>query len=63
MDPHPQHLPGSGEPPQPAPPDSKSKRKWVSPTLTELPRLTDLTLQTGAPIGGGGDPGSGSTVF
>src|SRR2546427_433300 len=46
MDPHPQHLPASGEPPQPAPPDSKKKRKWVSPALTELPRLTDLTLQT-----------------
>src|SRR3989454_7388551 len=33
MDPHPQHLPDSGEPPQPAPPDSKKKRKWVSPAL------------------------------
>ena len=60
----PQHLLDSGESPQqPAPPDSKKKRKWVSPALTELPRLTDLTLQTGAPIGGGGDPGSVSTVF
>ena len=57
----PQHLPDSGEPPQPAPPDSKSKRKWVSPEVTDLPRLTDLTLQSGAPIGGGG--GGGSTVF
>jgi hypothetical protein len=57
-----QHLPDSGEPP-PKSPESKRKRKWVSPELTELPRLTDLTLQTGAPIGGGGDPGSGSTVF
>ena len=59
----PQHLPDSREPPQPAPPDSKKKRTWVSPALTELPRLTDLTLLTGAPIWGGGDPGSGSTVF
>ena len=57
----PQQLPDSGEPRQPSPPDSKKKRKWVSPALTELPRLTDLTLQTA--IGGGGDPGSGSTVF
>ncbi len=58
----PQH-PQSGEPPQPAPSGSPSKLKWVTPEVTELPRLTDLTLQTGAPIGGGGDPGSGSTVF
>jgi len=57
----PQQLSDSGESPQPAPPDSKRKQKWVSPALTELPRLTDLTLQTA--IGGGGDPGSGSTVF
>lgn len=55
--------PASGEAPQTAPPDSRSKRPWVSPELTELPRLTDLTLQTGGPIGGIGDPGSGSTVF
>jgi len=34
----------------------------VKPEITELPRLTDLTLQTGDPIGGGGDTG-GSTVF
>ena len=44
------------------------KRPWVSPKVTELPRLTDLTLQTGGiigdPIGGGGDTGGGgSTVF
>ena len=36
---------------------------WA-PELTELPRLTDLTLQTGSPIvGGGGTGGGGSTVF
>jgi len=34
----------------------------VKPEITELPRLTDLTLQTGSPIDGGGDTG-GSTVF
>ena len=44
-------------------PDPKPKRPWVTPELTELPRLTDLTLQTGSPIPGFGDPGSGSTVF
>jgi hypothetical protein len=60
----PQHAAPGGEPPQPAPaPGSTSKRKWVSPEVIELPRLTDLTLQTGAPIPGFGDPGSGSTVF
>ncbi len=48
--------------PQPAPPGSL-KRQWVKPELTELPRLTDLTLQTGSPIPGIGDPGTGSTVF
>ena len=55
--------PESGDQPRAARPDSKSKRPWVSPELTELPRLTDLTLQTGSPIPGFGDPGSGSTVF
>ena len=55
--------PDSGDAPQPAPPDAQHKKTWVKPELTELPRLTDLTLQTGGPIGGIGDPGSGSTVF
>ncbi len=59
--------PASGEPPRPdAPPKApgaKRKKTWVSPELAELPRLTDLTLQTGVPIPGFGDPGSGSTVF
>lgn len=49
--------------PQSAPPDAQHKKPWVKPEVTELPRLTDLTLQTGGPIGGIGDPGSGSTVF
>ena len=53
----------SGEPPQPGPPGSPNKPKWVTPEVVELPRLTDLTLQTGSPIPGIGDPGSGSTVF
>jgi hypothetical protein len=55
--------PESGGQPQPPRPGSKRKRPWVKPELTELPRLTDLTLQTGVPIPGFGDPGSGSTVF
>ncbi len=56
--------PDRGEAPQPAPPDARRKRPWVPPEVTELPRLTDLTLQTGSPIGGIGDPGGGgSTVF
>ena len=59
--------PDRGEPPQspPSPPQgSKRKPKWVSPEVTELPRLTDLTLQSGVPIPGFGDPGGGgSTVF
>ena len=37
---------------------------WEPATLTELPPLTELTLQTGDPIGGGGGTGGGgSTVF
>jgi hypothetical protein len=44
--------------------ESSSRRVWLDPTIEELPRLTDLTLQTGDPIpGGGGTGGGGSTVF
>ena len=56
------NRPDSGEAPQPASPGSQ-KKQWVKPELTELPRLTDLTLQTGSPIPGFGNPGDGSTVF
>ncbi len=61
----PQHVAPGGEPPPASLPPAgpTSKRKWVTPAVTELPRLTDLTLQTGVPIPGFGDPGSGSTVF
>jgi len=56
--------PESGDQPQAVPPDAKSKRPWVKPEVAQLPRLTDLTLQTGSPIPGFGDPGGGgSTVF
>lgn len=41
------------------------KKRWTPPELKELPRLTDLTLQTGSPIPGTGNinGGFGSTVF
>jgi hypothetical protein len=36
----------------------------IATQVTDLPRLTDLTLLTGDPIGGwGGTGGGGSTVF
>ena len=40
------------------------RRPWVTPAVIQLPRLTDLTLQSDDPIGGGGGTGGGgSTVF
>ena len=48
--------------PDPASQPVKNKKSWKKPAVTELPRLTDLTLQTGGPIDGGGGTG-GSTVF
>lgn len=42
---------------------ARPRRPWVSPVVSDLPRLTDLTLTTGTPIPGGGDTGgTGSTV-
>jgi hypothetical protein len=41
----------------------RRRKPWVVPELRELPRLTDLTLQTGSPIPGTGNPGGGSSVF
>ncbi|HVG43219.1 MAG TPA: hypothetical protein VM890_00775 [Longimicrobium sp.] len=43
---------------------ARKRRAWVAPVVTDLPRLTDLTLATGAgdPIPGSGNTGSGSTV-
>jgi hypothetical protein len=52
--------------PTPVEPDGRetARQPWTSPTIEELPKLTDLTLQTGGGIGGGGDTGGGgSTVF
>jgi hypothetical protein len=37
-------------------------RPWVSPLVQTLPRLTELTLQSGGIPGGGGTGGGGSTV-
>jgi|GEM_PF-2450792 len=39
-----------------------SRRAWVRPAVTDLPRLTQLTLTTGNPIPGGSGSG-GSTVI
>lgn len=40
------------------------QRPWIAPVVRELPRLTDLTLQTGGGIPGGGFlGGGGSTVI
>ena len=44
---------------EPAP---TSKKTWTSPELIELPRLNELTLQSGGIPGGGGTGGGGSTV-
>jgi hypothetical protein len=40
--------------------NSPGRRPWQTPELTELPKLTDLTLISGIPGGGGT---GGSTVF
>lgn len=43
---------------------AEAKKPWVSPGVTELPRLSELTLQSPGPIpGGGGTGGGGSTVI
>ncbi|MFQ5530256.1 MAG: hypothetical protein ACE5FP_07885 [Gemmatimonadota bacterium] len=43
--------------------ESGPRRSWKPPLVEDLPPLTELTLSTGAPIPGDGDPGGGSTVF
>jgi hypothetical protein len=44
--------------------DDEIRRPWIPPAVHDLPKLTDLTLQTGSPIvGGGGTGGGGSSVF
>jgi hypothetical protein len=43
--------------------EKRDRKPWVDPQVQDLPKLTDLTLLTGSPIGGGGNTGTGSTVF
>jgi hypothetical protein len=44
--------------------DTSRRATWSQPRVDELPRLNELTLQTGGGIpGGGGTGGGGSTVF
>jgi len=60
----PTQQPDAQQPAEPSAPPRDSRRPWVKPEVAELPRLTELTLQTGSPIDGGGDTGGGgSTVF
>lgn len=43
---------------------SPGRRTWVVPTVSELPRLTELTLQSGGAIPGRcSTSGGGSTCF
>jgi hypothetical protein len=50
--------------PKAAPAVEAPRRRWQAPQVSELPRLTELTLQTGDAIPGGGNTGGGgSTVF
>lgn len=58
-----QHLPEASDRSN-GPAAQRPRRPWVEPAVEELPSLTDLTLQTGGPIPGGGNTGgNGSTVF
>ena len=41
---------------------SATRRAWVSPEVTDLPRLTELTLQTGPSVPCGGGSGGGGSV-
>lgn len=33
-------------------PEATPRKQWIAPTVIDLPRLENLTLQTGAGIGG-----------
>lgn len=44
--------------------NSAGRRQWTEPRITQLPALNELTLQSTAPIpGGGGTGGGGTTVI
>jgi hypothetical protein len=34
-------------------PESTPRKSWIAPEVKDLPRLENLTLQTGSPIDGG----------
>jgi hypothetical protein len=40
-----------------------SRRPWISPRVDELPRLTDLTLQSNGGVLGDCDPNNPSSCF
>jgi hypothetical protein len=44
-------------------PAASERLPWEQPSVTRLPRLTELTLATGGGIPGNGDIGGGSTVI
>jgi hypothetical protein len=44
-------------------PGPSERLPWEVPSITPLPRLTELTLSTGPAVPGGGDIGGGSTVI
>jgi hypothetical protein len=48
--------------PSPTQPALRERLPWEPPSLSPLPRLTELTLATGGGIPGGGNTG-GSTVI
>ena len=49
--------------PSPTQPVLRDRLPWESPSLSRLPRLTELTLATGGGIPGGGNTGGGTTVI
>lgn len=54
----------SGFPVNTGKPEVAAPRKWIRPAIHDLPRLSELTLQSGGNEipGGGGTGGGGSTV-
>lgn len=44
-------------------PALRDRLPWEAPSLSPLPRLTELTLSSGNGIPGNGDTGTGSTVI